>query len=198
VLPWPVEFLPFFLPAEGQAYHARAVAELAESDRRNALTSTGPVLVTRIIPYDNFPNANVYVKGNPATLPENPLTTVSTRIPGWEHVRPGNVVSFDLENTRPAAVHLVKQDEAPSYRGTVSACRIDTIEGGEFNVTAEGRPTLHMMVPADMAHRFASLRNRDVVHVVLSPDGQSVEAFWHVARASGAHPRDPADFPQGW
>jgi hypothetical protein len=183
---------------EGRAYHESAVAELAEMDRRRALASTGPVRITRVIPYDNFPNANVYVTGNPATLPENPLTTVSMSIPGWEHVRPGNVVSFDLESTRPTAAHLIEQGENLSYRGTVGACRIDPLDGGEFDVIAEGRPTLHTVVPADMAHRFAGLRNRDVVHVILSPDGRGVEAFWHVARASGAQPRNPADFPQGW
>ena len=46
--------------------------------------------------------------------------------------------------------------------------------------------------------RFMSLRNRDVVLVVLSPDGKKVEAFWHLARANGAEPRNPCDLPEGF
>jgi hypothetical protein len=49
-----------------------------------------------------------------------------------------------------------------------------------------------------MATRFMSLRNRDVVQVVLAPDGGGVEAFWHLARANGAEPRNPCDFPEGF
>jgi hypothetical protein len=114
---------------EGRAYHEIAVARRAEINRRHVLTSTGPVLVTRVVPYDNFPNANVYVSGDPATLPDNPLTTVSTSIPGWEHVRPGNVVSFDLETTRPTAVHLIEQGEDHAYRASVSGCNIGSVAG---------------------------------------------------------------------
>jgi hypothetical protein len=182
---------------EGRARHERAVAELAELNRQRELSSTGPVLVTRVVPYDNFPNANVYVTGDPASLPENPLATVSTHIPGWEHVRPGNVVSFDLEITRPTAAHLVERGEDRSYRATISTCRIDPLNGGEFHAAAEGHPDLHVKVPPELAHRFASLRNRDVVQVVLAPDADRVEAFWHLARANGAQPRNPADFPEG-
>src|SRR5690348_3411332 len=76
---------------EGRAYHQQAVAQLAELDRRHALTSTGPVLVTRVVPYENFANANVYVRGDLSLLPENPLTTISLSIPGFEDVVPGNV-----------------------------------------------------------------------------------------------------------
>jgi hypothetical protein len=94
---------------EGRADHQRALAEKAEGDRRRALTSTGPVLVTRVLPYEHFANANIYVRGDPSLLPENPLTAVRLSIPGFEHVVPGNVVSFDLETTRPTAVHLVER-----------------------------------------------------------------------------------------
>jgi hypothetical protein len=155
------------------------------------------VLITRVVPYDNFPNAHVYVAGDPAALQENPLTAVSMSIPGWEHVRPGNVVSFDLENTRARAARLVKQGEDRSYRATVTTCRIDPLNGGEFHATAEGHPDLHVKVPPELANRFASLRNRDVGQVVLAPDADRVEAFWHLARANGAQPRNPADFPEG-
>jgi hypothetical protein len=183
---------------KGRAYHQQALAELAELNRQRALTSTGPVLVTRVVPYKNFSNANIYVKGDPSLLPENPLATVSLSIPGFEHVVPGNVVSFDLEITRPRAVHLIERGEDHAYRASVSGCRIDPLTGGAFILTAPGHPDLHLEVPSDMAMRFMSLRNRDVVLVVLSPDGQGVEAFWHLARATGAEPRNPADFPEGF
>ena len=183
---------------EGRAYHEQAVAQLAELDRRRALTSTGPVLVTRVAPYEHFANANIYVRGDPSLLPENPLTTVSLSIPGFEHVVPGNVVSFDLQTTRPTAVHLVERGEDHAYRASVSGCRVDPLTGGAFILTAPGHPDLRLQVPLDMAMRFMSLRNRDVVLVVLSPDGKKVEAFWHLARANGAEPRNRCDFPEGF
>jgi hypothetical protein len=183
---------------KGRAYHERALAQLAELDRRRALASTGPVLVTRVVPYENLANANIYVRGDPSLLPENPLTTVSLSIPGFEHVVPGNVVSFDLEITRPAAVHLVERGEDHAYRASVSGCGIDPLTGGAFTIAAPGHPDLRLQVPSDMAMRFMSLRNRDVVLVVLSPDGKKVKAFWHLARANGAEPRNPCDFPEGF
>ena len=161
------------------------------------VTSTGPVLVTRVVPYEHFSNANIYVRGDPPLLPGNPLATVSLSIPGFEHVVPGNVVSFDLETTRPAAVHLVERGEDHAYRASVSGCRIDPLTGGAFTLTAPGHTDLRLQVPSDMAMRFMSLRNHDVVLVVLSPDGKKVEAFWHLARANGAEPRNPCDFPEG-
>jgi hypothetical protein len=66
---------------DGRAYHQQALAQKAELDRRRALTSTGPVLVTRVVPYENFANANIYVRGDPSLLPENPLTAISPRAP---------------------------------------------------------------------------------------------------------------------
>jgi hypothetical protein len=57
---------------------------------------------------------------------------------------------------------------------------------------------MRLQVPSDMAMRFMSLRNRDVVLVVLSPGGKKIEAFWHLARANGAQPCNPADFPEGF
>jgi hypothetical protein len=183
---------------EGRAYHERAVAQLAEGDRRRALTTTGPVLVTRVVPYEHFANANIYLRGDPSLLPENPLTTVSLSIPGFEHVVPGNVVSFDLKATRPTAVRLVERGEDHAYRASVSGCTIDPLTGGAFTLAAPDHPDLRLQVPSDMAMRFMSLRNRDVVLVVLSPDGKTVEAFWHLARANGAQPRNPADFPEGF
>lgn len=127
------------------------------------------MLVTRVVPYENFSNPNIYVRGDPSLLPENPLTTISLSIPGFEHVVPGNVVSFDLETTRPTAVHLVERGEDHAYRSSVSGCGIDPLTGGAFTLTAPGHPDLCLQVPSDMAMRFMSLRNRDVVLVVLGP-----------------------------
>jgi hypothetical protein len=75
---------------------------------------------------------------------------------------------------------------------------IDPLTGGAFILTSPGHPDLRLQVPSDMAMRFMSLRNRDVVLVILSSDGKKVEAFWHLARADGAQPRNPADFPDGF
>jgi hypothetical protein len=85
-----------------------------------------------------------------------------------------------------------------AYRASVSGCGIDPLTGGAFTLTASGQPDLRLQVPSDMAMRFMSLRNRDVVLVVLGPDGKKVEAFWHLARANGAEPRNPCDFPEGF
>jgi hypothetical protein len=165
---------------------------------RRALTSTGPVLVTRIVQYEHFSNANVYVRGDRSLLPENPLTTVSLSIPGFEHVVPGNVVSFDLEGKRPIAVHLVEQGDDRAYPASVSGYGVDLVTGGEFTLTAPNHPDLRVRVPSDMAMRFMTLRNRDVVQVVLGSDAKKVVAFWHLARANGAEPRNPCDFPEGF
>jgi hypothetical protein len=93
-------------------------------------------------------------------LPENPLTTVSVSIPGFEHVVPGNVVSFDLETTRPRAVHLVEWGEDHAYRASVSGCKIDPLTGGAFTVTTPGHPDLHLQVPPGHGH---------AVHVAAQP-----------------------------
>ena len=194
-------------PAQGEQLR-QGLRDLAESqgdkataaalNRRHAPTSTGPVLITRVVPYEHFSNANVYVRGDPSLLPENPLTTVSRSIPGFEHVVPGNVVSFDLKTKRPIAVHLVERGDNRAYSASVSGCGIDLVTGGAFTLTAPGHPDLRVRVPSDMAMRFKTLRNRDVVQVVLGPDATKVEAFWHLARANGAEPRNPCDFPEGF
>jgi hypothetical protein len=88
--------------------------------------------------------------------------------------------------------------EARTYRATVSGCRIDPVTGGEFTVTAPGHLDMHFAVAPDMALQFRSLRNRDAVEITLAPDGHGVEQFWHLARANGAKPRDPADFSEGF
>jgi hypothetical protein len=49
-----------------------------------------------------------------------------------------------------------------------------------------------------MALSCGSLRNGDIVQVTMTADGKAVEEFWHLARASDAMPRNPADFPLGF
>jgi hypothetical protein len=83
-----------------------------------------------------------------------------------------------------------------TYRMTVSDVAVSPAAGGSFTLTApEG--TMHLDVPADMALSFRSLRDKDVVQVTLTADGQGIEEFWHLARGNGATPRDPANFPHG-
>jgi hypothetical protein len=43
---------------------------------------------------------------------------------------------------------------------------------------------------------FLSLKNGDIVQVTLTDDG-SLDEFWHLSRANGAKPRNPADFGPG-
>jgi hypothetical protein len=102
------------------------------------------------------------------------------------------------EYNSPERVAEREARKARTYRAGVSGCRIDPIKGGEFTVIADDRPDLHFTVPPDIALQFMSLRNKDVVEVIVTPDGQGVEDFWHLARANGAEPRNPAYFPKGW
>ena len=102
------------------------------------------------------------------------------------------------EYNSPERVAEREARKARTYRARVSGCRIDPLKGGEFTVTADDRPDLHFTVPPDIALQFMSLRNKDVVQVTVTPDGQGVEDFYHLARANGAEPRNPAYFPKGW
>ena len=102
------------------------------------------------------------------------------------------------EYNSPERVAEREARKARTYRARVSGCRIDPLKGGEFTVTADDRPDLHFTVPPDIALQFMSLRNKDVVEVRVTPDGQGVEDFDHLARANGAEPRNPAYFPKGW
>jgi hypothetical protein len=106
--------------------------------------------------------------------------------------------AFEREYYSPERVAEREARKVRTYRATVSGCRIDPLKGGEFTVSADDRPDLHFTVTPDMALGFMSLRNKDVVQVTVTPDGQGVEEFWHLARANGAQPRNPADFPKGF
>jgi hypothetical protein len=88
--------------------------------------------------------------------------------------------------------------EARTYRAVVSECGIDSLAGGSFQVTAPGRPTIDIAVPPALALNFLSLRHGDVVQVTPTENGMGVETFYHLARASGAKPRNAANFPEGF
>jgi hypothetical protein len=87
--------------------------------------------------------------------------------------------------------------DARTYRAVVSALAIDPLAGGHFTITAPDRPALHLAVPPGATMEFLSLRRRDVIQVTVTADGGGIEEFWHMARANGAAPRNPADFGKG-
>lgn len=62
---------------------------------------------------------------------------------------------------------------------------------------ADGRKPLHVIVRPDLALRFCSLKNGDIVQVTVGGDGASVDEFYHVRRANGSKPRLAADFRSG-
>ena len=62
---------------------------------------------------------------------------------------------------------------------------------------ADDRPEVSINVPPEMALRFLSLKNGDIVQVTLAPGNAGLEEFWHLSRANGAKPRSPADFGPG-
>ena len=127
---WSFGFGPFRIyggrsRAARQAEARRNAREPAKREQaRASRNSPQGRTYTRVVQYEHFSNANIYVRGDPSLLPENPLTTISLSIPGFEHVVPGNVVSFDLETRRPTAVHLVERGEDHAYRASVFGCSI--------------------------------------------------------------------------
>jgi hypothetical protein len=104
---------------------------------------------------------------------------------------------WEREYYSPEAVAAREDEKRRTYRAVISGCHIDGLKGGEFTVEAEGRTTLHIAVDPDLALRFLSLKKGDIVQVTVGPDGASLEQFWHLSRANGAKPRNPADFGRG-
>jgi hypothetical protein len=85
-----------------------------------------------------------------------------------------------------------------TYRAEVSDCNINGVKGGEFMIKAEGRDDMHVIVKPDTALKFLSLKNGDIVQVTLTDTDQpGLDEFWHLSRANGAKPRNPADFGPG-
>ncbi|MCW2907908.1 MAG: hypothetical protein JWL68_2697 [Actinomycetia bacterium] len=78
--------------AEGQRYHQQAVADLERLNWLDSLRSTGLVTVDKVIPYDNFPNFNVYFTPVDPSCPFREFTTVPDGVPGREHLAVGGEV----------------------------------------------------------------------------------------------------------
>jgi len=83
-----------------------------------------------------------------------------------------------------------------TYRAEVSGCSISGVKGGSFKIKAEGRDDIEARVLPGDALYFLSLKNGDIVQVTLTDDG-GLDEFWHLSRANGAKPRNPADFGPG-
>jgi hypothetical protein len=96
-----------------------------------------------------------------------------------------------------AAREAAQADHARrTYRAEVSGCSVNGIRGGAFTIKAEGRDDIVCNVRADDALYFLSLKNGDIVQVTLTDEG-GVDEFWHLSRANGAKPRNPANFAPG-
>ena len=61
---------------EAQRYHQQAVAGLERLNQLDSITSTGLVTVDKVVPYDNFPNFNVYFTPENPSCPFGEFTTV--------------------------------------------------------------------------------------------------------------------------
>lgn len=89
---------------EGQRYHQQAVAGLERLNQLDSIASTGLVTVDKVVPYDNFPNFNVYFTPADPSCPFREFTTVPDAIAGREHLAVGSEVEFLLERQRPVRV----------------------------------------------------------------------------------------------
>jgi hypothetical protein len=132
-------------------------------------------------------------------LPQGPLSvssgtwlTITYRSGNLLEVAPAEVPASVVARRAAKADH-----DARTYRAVIAECRIDGIKGGSFDIVAEGRPTVGVTVQPDLALRFLSLKNGDIVQVTLARDQAGVEEFWHLSRANGATPRNPASFGPG-
>ena len=106
---------------------------------------------------------------------------------------------FEREYNAPEAVAAREDRDRRTYMAEIADCRINGVRGGSFVILAEGRDEVRVVVPADAAMLFLSLKNRDIVQVTMTAeDVPRVEAFYHVSRANGAEPREPATFSHGF
>ena len=76
----------------------------------------------------------------------------------------------------------------------IIGCRIDPLKGGEFTIEAEGRADVHITVQLDAALTFLSLKNGDILEVIMDREGTGLEVFRHLSRANGATPRKQVGF----
>jgi hypothetical protein len=128
----------------------------------------------------------------PLPVPEGTWLTVTYSSGNLLEVAPAEVPAAVAARRAARADHAAR-----THRAVISGCRIDGVKGGSFDVEAEGRDTVHITVQPDTALRFLSLKNGDIVQVTLGPDNSGLEEFWHLRRANGATPRNPASFGPG-
>jgi hypothetical protein len=138
------------------------------------------------------PDLHLHLRQGPLPVPEGTWLTVTYSSGNLLEVAPAEVPAAVAARRAAKAEH-----DARTYRAVISGCRIDGVKGGSFDVEAEGRDTVHITVQPDTALRFLSLKNGDIVKVTLAPDQAGVEEFWHLSRANGATPRNPASFGPG-
>jgi hypothetical protein len=128
----------------------------------------------------------------PLSVPSGTWVTITYRSGNLLEIAPAEVPASVVARRAAKADH-----DARTYRAVIAECRIDGIKGGSFDIVAEGRPTVGITVQPDLALRFLSLKNGDIVQVTLARDQAGVEEFWHLSRANGATPRNPASFGPG-
>lgn len=135
---------------------------------------------------------HLHLRQGPVPVPEGTWVTISYSSGNLTGIAPAEVPASVAVREAARADH-----DARTYRGVITGCRIDGVKGGGFTIEADDRPEVSINVPPDMALRFLSLKNGDIVQVTLAPDNAGLEEFWHLARANGAKPRSPADFGSG-
>lgn len=98
-----------------------------------------------------------------------------------------------------ARVAAQQDHDARTYRAQIVECNVDGLNGGSFVIQSAGWPRIRVEVVPEMAQRFLSLKNQDVVQVTVNSREypSRVTEFFHLYRANGAVPRNAADFPQG-
>ena len=134
----------------------------------------------------------LHLRQGPVTVLGGTWVTVTYRSGNLLEIGPAEVPGSVAARRAAKADH-----DARTYRAVIAGCRIDGVKGGSFDIEADGRDTVHIKVGPDLALRFLSLKNGDIVQVTLAKDQAGLEEFWHLSRANGSKPRSPADFGPG-
>jgi translation initiation factor IF-1 len=107
---------------------------------------------------------------------------------------------WEREHNAPGAVAARAAAQADharrTYRAEISGVSVNGVKGGSFTIKAEGREDILARVRPEDALHFLSLKNGDIVQVTLTDDG-GLDEFWHLSRANGAKPRNPANYGPG-
>lgn len=135
------------------------------------------------------------------------------RRPEVETQRPEAIAAREAELERLKAEWA--DADARTYQTVIIGCSIDPrkggeftiaagrhprlLKGGEFTIAAEGREhtALRITVEPDVAPTFLSLKDGDIVEVVMDREGTGLEAFHHLSRANGSAPPKRVGFSQG-